>query len=76
MHFAHIGQDQLVDDVTEFEKRTLFPSMCYKVNVRLGVTKKVTRLKTAIFDTRAGPNLIRKGVLPPDNQTHVMRFKM
>lgn len=72
---ADIHQLKSVDDISEFEKKSLFSSNCYKVDVCLGVTERAMRLTTAIFDVGDGPNLIIEDVLAPCSRRHIRGFR-
>jgi hypothetical protein len=43
---------------------TLFQSRNYKLRVSVGVSRAVVAPVKAVFDTGAGPNLVREGILP------------
>jgi hypothetical protein len=43
---------------------TLFQSRNYKLHVSGGVSRAVLAPVKAMFDTGAGPNLVREGILP------------
>jgi hypothetical protein len=43
---------------------TLFQSRNYKLCVSVGVSRAVLAPVQAVFDTGAGPNLVREGILP------------
>jgi hypothetical protein len=45
-------------------KVTLFNSRNYKLCLSVGVSRAVIAPVKAVFDTGAGPNLVREGILP------------
>lgn len=51
------------EDFSEFGKITSFSSKGYNADVRMIKSNEVHHLVTAVFDTEAGPDLVRKDVI-------------
>lgn len=65
---------RLADDITKFEETTLSSSKCYKVYTHLGERVCISHLFKAILQTSAGPNLLRKEVLPTGLAPDMKKF--
>lgn len=72
---CHVGQDEFLDDVTELERTTLFPSKCYKVYIRRRATERVMLLTMEIFVAEADRNLITEDLFPPYSCAYTKPFK-